>query len=216
MPEKSETERQHARAMLGDPHPLVAQLGSASWEPFQLGATVLPPVRDFQGLRAFLNCYQGQVLVPLELPAIVRAFHHASRYEVSELIELDRQLAREPSFARFIDASRAVGRSQLRRLRPLRDQRLVQRYLKAVDQGQAHGCHHLVYGVVLAIFSLPLRQGLLSYSRQTFQGFIHSAAGSLALPETACDLLLEDLSVGLPKHVASVLADSPTTKLLVC
>jgi len=54
---------------------------------------------------------------------------------------------------------RRVGQSQLKRFRSLRDHRLVQRYLKAVGEGRAHGWHTLVYGITLSVYSLPLIQG---------------------------------------------------------
>ena len=62
----------------------------------------------------------------------------------------------------------------------MRDQRVVQRYLQAVEGGQANGWHTLVYGLTLAVYSLPLRQGLLGYAHQTTRGFIYSAARMLA------------------------------------
>ncbi len=58
------------------------------------------------------------------------------------------------------------------------------RYLAAVESGEAHGWHTLVYGLTLAVYSLPLRQGLLGYAQQTTRGFIQAAARSLELSET--------------------------------
>ncbi len=36
--------------------------------------------------------------------------------------------------------------------------------------GQAHGWHTLVYGIMLAVYSWPLRQGLMHYARETMGG----------------------------------------------
>src|SRR6185369_5258799 len=137
-------------------------------------------------------------LIPYELPAIQRAFRHASRNETRELIAADQQMAREPMLAPFAGASRRVGRSQLKRLRPLRDQRLVQRYLKAVEENRANGWHTLVYGITLSLYSQPVLQGLVSYERQTLLGFIHAAARPLRLSERDSHDLLDQLSPGLP------------------
>jgi len=41
----------------------------------------------------------------------------------------------------------------------------------------------LVYGITLALYSIPLRQGLLGYGYQTTRGFIYSAAKALQLPK---------------------------------
>ena len=71
-----------------------------------------------------------------------------------------------------------AGRS-CRSYEPLRDERVVQRYLAAVESGEAHGWHTLVYGLTLVVYSLPLRQGLLGYAHQNHARF-HSRGGTLA------------------------------------
>ena len=197
-----------AAEWLGDWHPLAEQLGSADGL-MSLGAVSallrLQPVRNAASLRAFLQNYQRRVLFPFELPAIESAHGHASRNETRELVALDRRLARERSLQQFAEASRRVGQYQLQKLRPLRDQRLVQRYLAAVNSGQADGWHTLVYGVTLAIYSLPLRQGLLGYAHQTMRGFIYSAARSLRLSEHQCRRLFEQVCQDLPDGVEALL-----------
>ncbi len=193
-----------AAEWLGDFHPLAEQLGSAAGLVALGSASArlrLAPVRDLSSLRRFLRHYQAQILLPFELPAIQSAHGHATRHEVRELVALDRQLAGEPLLKTFARASGRVGRSQLQKLRPLRDQRLVQRYLHAVESRQAHGWHTLVYGLTLAIYSLPLRQGLLGYAHQTTRGFIYSAARSLRLSERTCRKLFDELCADLPAAV---------------
>ena len=120
-------------------------------------------------------------------------------------IELDRQLANEPLLQSFATASQRVGKTQLKRLRQLRDQRLVQRYLRAVQTGEAHAWHTVVYGLILSVYSLPLRQGLLSYAQQTTRGFISSAANRLRLAETECQLLVSEVCSGFPAAANSLL-----------
>ena len=114
---------------------------------------------------------------------------------------MDQQLSREPRLRDFASASRRVGHAQLQRLRPLRDERIVQRYLHALDTGEAHGWHTLVYGLTLVVYSLPLRQGLLGYAHQTTRGFIHSAARSLNVTEVKCRELFDELCEPLPAAV---------------
>ena len=193
---------------LGDWHPLAEQLGSADGL-MSLGAVSallrFRPVRNATSLRAFLENYQRQILFPFELPAIESAHGHASRNETRELVALDRRLGREHALQQFAEASRRVGQYQLQKLRPLRDQRLVQRYLLAVDSGQAQGWHTLVYGVTLAIYSLPLRQGLLGYAHQAMRGFIYSAARSLRLSEHQCRRLFDQVCLDLPPGVEILL-----------
>ncbi|HEX4644703.1 MAG TPA: urease accessory UreF family protein, partial [Verrucomicrobiae bacterium] len=163
-------------------------------------------VKSLPALRNFLEEYHAKILVPLELPAIQHAFFHSSRNELRELIALDQRLAGEPRLHNFAAASRRVGQGQLQRLRPLRDLRIVQRYLAAVDSGEAHGWHTLVYGLTLAVYSLPLRQGLLGYAHQTTRGFIHSAGRSLKFSEKDSRNLLRELCAPFPAAVDSLLA----------
>ncbi len=197
-----------AREWLGDWHPLTDQLGSADGL-VALGSVSsllrLTPVHDLPTLRGFLAQYQRHILLPLELPAIKAAHGHTARNELRELVARDRQLADEPILRHFAEPSRRVGQAQLQKLRPLRDQRMVQRYLNAVATGQANGWHTLVYGLTLEIYSLPLRQGLLGYAHQTTRGFIYSAAGSLGLSEHQCRDLFDALCASLPGAVDELL-----------
>ena len=198
--------------LLGDPHPLLEHLGSAD-ELAVTGAVThaieFQTVSDLPALREFLNAYREEVLIPVELPAIASAYQHAARGETAELIALDERLAREQVVRRFANASCRVGQRQLSKLRPMRDQRLVQRYLAAIESGQARGWHTLVYGVSLAIFLLPLRQGLQNYAEQTLRGFVSSAAASLRLPESECDHLWSAQSSEVPRAISSALGSRP-------
>jgi urease accessory protein UreF len=202
-----------AAEWLGDWHPLAEQLGSTDGL-VTLGSVSaslrLAPVHNLPSLRQFLRDYQSRVLLPFELPAIQRAHGHASRHEVRELVALDRLLAEEPILQAFAPASHRVGRCQLRKLRPLRDQRVVKRYLDAVESGQASGWHTLVYGLTLAVYSLPLRQGLLGYAHQTTRSFIYSAARMLSLSEHQCRAMFDTLCADMPKGIEALLAQPAT------
>src|SRR5712671_5625123 len=193
-----------AAEWLGDWHPLAEQLGSAEGL-VELGSVSawlrLKPVRNLPSLRRFLQNYQSRLLLPVELPAIQTACEHARRNEVRELIAQDRILSGLDELKSFANASRRVGCAQLQKLRPLRDERIVQRYLHAVESEEAHGWHTLVYGLTMAIYSLPLRQGLLGYAHQTLRGFIYSAARTLRLSERDCRELFDSLSAELPDAV---------------
>ena len=210
MVKQTEIALSDAAEWLGDWHPLAEQLGSADGL-ITLGSASallrLAPVHNVSTLRQFLRNYQARILLPLELPAIESAHGHATHNQTRELVALDGQLAEETLLRQFAAASQRVGQYQLQKLRPLRDQRLVQRYLAAVETGQAHGWHTLVYGITLAIYSLPLRQGLLGYAHQTTRSFIYSAARSLALSETQCRHLLDTVSKDLPAAVDSLLRE---------
>jgi urease accessory protein UreF len=195
---------------LGDYHPLAEQLGSADGlvELSSVAALLqLRPVCDLETLRGFLEEYQEQILLPFELPAIHQAHGHAERNELRELVAFDQQQSGEPMLQKFCAASRRVGQAQLQKLRPLRDQRMVQRYLAAVESGEANGWHTLVYGLTLAVYSLPLRQGLLGYAHQMTRSFIYSGARQLQLSEKECRELFDELCASLPAGLEALLLE---------
>jgi urease accessory protein UreF len=197
---------------LGDAHPLVAQLGSADGlaSLHRLADSLRArAVANLPALRGFLHAYHQCILLPHELPAIQVAFTHASRNEVRELIAFDQRLVQVTRLQELAAASRRVGQAQLQKLRPLRDERGVQRYLAAVESHEAHGWHTLVYGLTLAVYSLPLRQGLLGYAQQTTRGFIQAAARSLELTETDYQALFDGLCDPLPAAVAALMRKLP-------
>jgi urease accessory protein UreF len=193
---------------LGDWHPLAEQLGSAEGlvELSSLSSLLRhPPVVNPATLRSFLGDYRANILVPLELPAIRTAHGHACRNEIRELIAFDRQLAAHDLLREFATPSRRVGQFQLQKLRPLRDERGVQRYLQAVLSGEASGWHTLVYGLTLAVYSLPLRQGLLGYAHQTLRSFIYSAARTLHFSEAECSGFFDEAIASLPSAIEELL-----------
>ncbi len=168
----------------------------------------LPPdaVHSGNSLRVFLEAYQTQVLVPLEMPVITRARAHAARGHLRELIALDRELEIKPIWPIFASASRRVGRAQLERLQPLRDERTVRRYLAAVQAGEATGWHTVVYGLTLAVYSLPLRHGLLAYARQTLAGLALAAGGPRVFAAPASQETLQDLLCQIPAAIEQTLS----------
>jgi len=192
--------------LLGKLHPLTERLGS----PGALAALTalsaqFPRVSDLPTLRKFLKAYSADILVPIELPAIYKSFLHASRNELRELLSLDYQLREQMTLRELAVASQVVGTTQLKRLRPLRDQRFVQRYLQAVEKGEARGWHTLVYGLILHLYSLPVRQGLAGYSLRTLGGFIKSASRPLLLDEAQCRNLSDELCAGLNRSIEAIL-----------
>lgn len=198
---------QDAAEWLGDAHPLVEQLGSADGlvSLHALADTLTTrPVTSFGALRDFLQSYRARMLLPHELPAIYDAYGYAANNHSRELVALDQHLSREPLLRDFAPASRRVGQAQLLRLRPLRDERIVQRYLHAVEVGDAHGWHTLVYGLTLAVYSLPVRQGLLGYAQQARRGFIQTAARSLNATEADYRALFDELCEPLPGVVEAL------------
>jgi urease accessory protein UreF len=214
MVKQSQLALEDAAEWLGDWHPLAEQLGSTDGLVSLASVSSLlqlPPVRDTRSLEKFLRDYLEHFMFPLELPAIHAAHGHAGRSELREMIGLDQELSKNRKLRTFAGPSCRVGTAQLHKLRPLRDNRMVQRYLHAVDSGAAHGWHTLVYGLTLEIYSLPLRQGLIGYAQQTTRGFIYAAARPLKLSEHECRQLFDELIAGFPAAVGDLLRQGPDT-----
>lgn len=200
--------RSEPAELLGDWHPLVSQLGSAEGLVEFAALTQLLHVGAIEhvaALRSFLQRYTRELLLPRELPAICRAFNHAMGNELRELIAYDQEHALDPALRDLSSASRRVGQEQLRRLKPLRDHRFIQRYLLAVDEGRAQAWHTLVYGVTLAVYSLPLRQGLLHYGAETLRGFVQIACRSITASEVLLQEMLDECFAELSAAVESML-----------
>jgi urease accessory protein UreF len=202
--------------LMGDPRSLAGQLGSAQGANafgHALASPLAIDVRDLATLRGFVSDYVTNVLAAVELPTVRQAFEHACGYEIRELIELDRSLVLPLLPSAFKEASRRVGRTQLRRLRPLLDDRRVQRYWRAVQALQAPASHTVVYGLSMAVFCFPLRQALLNYAHQTLRGFIESASHRLALDREECDQLCAQTLDELRPAIDALLAGSSPLQL---
>lgn len=170
-----------------------------------LAAAGIPPLANRAHAALFLQCYAERIC-PVELAVIQQAFTHASGNHLRELIALDRSSSQVTELRELAGTSARVGRLQLEQLRPLRDQRLVQRYWEAVEGGTASGHHWVVYGLTLAIFSVPLRQGLLDFGRGTLIGLAAQSAKQLVLPEVELAALLAAAEERLPDVIEAVLS----------
>ena len=203
----------------GDFAPLFEQLGSPAGLAALTGGRFgvgLDQVCNLAELRFFLETYRDHILVPVEWPTIIQACEHATRGEVRELITLDRQLDDTHGKMPFAESSRRAGRIQLKRLRPLHDNRVVQRYLKAIESGDATGWHTIVYGLMLSLYSIPLRQGLLHYATQTQSSFIHGAGRRFIITDDDRTATIDQIHAGLLALLESVLLprNGPMLKFL--
>lgn len=184
--------------VLGDVRALAGHIGLPGDQGAALATGSWAAASSLPGLRAALAAYSRDVLLTQEWPVILRAFDLAREGKARELVALDREWAARAAQRCFSEASVHVGQRQLNRLRPLRDQRVVQKYLAAIAAGEARGWHPLVYGVVLAVFNLPLRQGLMNFAAQTLGGFADAAIAAHQLPEAECIVMLDELCATLP------------------
>ncbi|HSA02243.1 MAG TPA: hypothetical protein P5055_16045, partial [Candidatus Paceibacterota bacterium] len=151
--------REETASALAEPKHLARRLGTAEGGvklAQSVGELCLTPVKTAGDLRECLKSYREQVLFGMEWPSILKAYHRARRGEARELIALDRELSADAGWGVWKGSSAAVGRVHLHALRPLKDQRVVQRYWSAVEEGEAEAFHPLVYGLILAVYSLPL------------------------------------------------------------
>jgi urease accessory protein UreF len=198
---------QGAKAKLaGDLDGLLEQIGSPEGDFSVSRFTEAHEIRTSEDLRTFLGKYQSEFLTTIELPAIVQAYNHVTRNECRELIALDKSFNAAGRLNGFASASERIGRFHLERLRPMRDNRFVQRYLSAIDTKEAHGWHTLVYGLTLAVYSMPLRQGLIAYGEQTLNGFALCGARHLNLSEKSGEEMSFHFSQLLPAKIDTLVS----------
>ena len=202
----------------GDPRELLTNLGASEALP-GISAVVAGSgcrrVHDLGSLDDFLRHYITDILIPLELPAVLSAWQFTEENHVRELIELDRELLQQDRLKPFRESSCAVGRRQLAKLRPLRDHRVIQRYWTAMDGGQAAAWHTLVFGIVTSVYSIPLRQGLVQLAQQTLAGFSMAAATDHQLPLPDCRDLLQGHLERLPEAINGLIRKSQTSSATV-
>jgi urease accessory protein UreF len=198
--------RSEAESLLGEFRALLRQVGSSVVAPEAPCPFWAAALEDPHALGQFLEDYLARLLLPCELPAIVSACGHARRGHWREFLAEDHRLAVPLGSTPFAEPSRRMGWLQLARLRPLRDDRIVQRYLAAVESGQANGWHTMVYGVTLAVYSLPLRQGLLSYSQEMISALVSAAGRSKSFSALDLDEMLSSLLARVPEAVEAALA----------
>jgi urease accessory protein UreF len=204
-------------AMLGDFRALARALGRPDGAAGIPGAGVdgLGWNADAAGLRGFLAGYRGGLLRRVELPSIQEAYGLATRRAIREVLELDARTFRSGFGPEMAEASRRIGRRHLAAMRPLRDERIIQRYLREVEAGRAGGWHTVVYGIFLALYSVPLRQGLLNYARQTQQGFVLGAIGRGQVTEEEGGVILGEIEGELPGVLQGLAGLEPRLALLL-
>lgn len=184
---RSEIERDASlRGFLGDLAGLADQVGVGGAKVAEEGALgsgsfELSGVVDLKSLRQFLIEYRDRLMVPIELPTIIEASLMVERGEFRELMGLDQSLAKKPEMRVFSESSQWIGQCHAKTMRGMKDHRTVWRYSDAIRAKKAFGWHTVVYGVVLAAFSIPVRQGIVNYCERVINGFADSAATRLNL-----------------------------------
>ena len=191
-------------------HPYEAQLDALE---DVLGADLVAdalgmgPLTSADELAVALERYRTTLLEPIELPTLTKARRLASHGRTKELIALDQNfLGNHPEWLPLSTGSTRFGRDYLSRLRPLRDERVVQRMLEAVQAGKTPGHHHIVFGLTMAVYSIPARQGLADYAQGALAAVIASAAGKLNLTQEDRAELLAQSQAHLPSAISRMVA----------
>ena len=171
------------------------------------GALGMGPLTSAAELAVVLERYRTTLLEPLELPALTNARRLASRGRTKELIALDQNfLDNHPEWLPLAAGSTRFGRDYLARLRPLRDERVVQRMLEAVQTGKTPGHHPIVFGLTMAIYAIPERQGLADYAQGALAAVIATAAGKLKLTQDDRSTLFARSQSCLPEAIDRMVA----------
>ena len=191
-------------------HPYEAQLDALEdvlGADLVAGALGMGPLTSADELAVALELYRTTLLEPIELPTLTKAQRLASRGRTKELIALDQNfLGNHPEWLPLSAGSARFGRDTLTRLRPLRDERVVQRMLEAVQAGKIPGHHLIVFGLTMAVYSIPARQGLADYAQGALAAVVASAAGKLKLTQDECAALLAPSQAHLPSAISRMVA----------
>ena len=191
-------------------HPYEAQLDALEdvlGADLVAGALGMGPLTSADELAVALEHYRTTLLEPIELPTLTKARRLASRGRTKELIALDQKfLGNHPEWLPLSTSSTRFGRDYLSRLRPLRDERVVQRMLEAVQTGKSPGHHHIVFGLTMAVYFIPARQGLADYAQGALEALISSAAGKLNLTQEDRAELLAPSQTHLPSAIDRMVA----------
>jgi len=149
--------------------------------------------------------FRDQVLLPWELPALLAAHQCARRGRSRELLEEEKRLANARDWRALSAPSRRVGGHLLSQLRPLRDERIVQRFLNIHQNGDTPGFHVTVLGVTSALFHVPPRQALWDYTLALLDGLTLTAGQRLRLPAPARQDIIETVSQPIPSALCQML-----------
>lgn len=184
---------------------------AGTWEP-ELPARPMelraPAAMTAPGAAAFLGSHRDAVIVGLDWPVILAAAEATRLGKHRDLIQLDLDYPGRRAGG-WAEASFRVGRRQLSRLRSARDLRAVQRYLAAVEDGQAQGWRPIVFGIALAAFHLPYRPALLHYAGSLLRGLAHGCRPA-GLPEDDWNTWMDRLEEPLPAALARLLPEAFT------
>ena len=154
-----------------------------------------------------LDRYRTGFLEPVELPLIAKAQRLAAQGRAKELIALDQQLGGDhPEWLQLTPASTRIGRDYLKRLRPLQDERTVQRLIDAVRFDRMPGHHLTVFGLTMAVFSIAQRQGLAEYAQFAMEAVVATAAGKLKFNQPEREQLLSRTHTQLPEMIDRMVA----------
>lgn len=162
-------------------------------------------IRDIRTLRRFLSTWLEQSIARSDFPIIRWAYESASRNDANALIALDQLASTAPLPPPMRAASIRTGQQRLQTFASLKGHTCVRKYQSAVAAGQAQGHNAVVQGIHLFLFSIPIREGLLSYGYQLLSAFVDAAATSLQLESRQIRPFVEELASSLPRHVETSL-----------
>jgi len=201
-------------ALAGNPKTLATEWdGDTPWLladwPNPAGADC-PPPSNVGEWRAFSAAYRDELLLAHEWPAIREAHRLTLLGYGRELVALDQTWGRTqrglaPVWRALAAAGARLGQQRLHRLRPLQAERSVRRYVAAVDSAEATGWHTVVFGLLLGVHSLPLRQGLLHYAQQSLGGFLQGTPLA-KLDDCTRMALLAEATAGMVPRLNKLLA----------
>ena len=167
----------------------------------------LAPLQSIADLEIMLERYRTTLLEPIELPAITHSSRLSARGHADELIALDQDFAgMHPEWLLLMPASTRMGSDYLNRLRPLQDERVVQKFIESVKYNRSPGHHLMVFGLTMAVFSIARRQGLAEYAQFALEAVVSTAAGKLKITQEERATILARAQTHLPQALNRMVA----------
>lgn len=186
-----------AESLLGEVQSLAEEAGGPPW--FVSNRPSKGVAESVEALSHHLHHYLTETLSRQEWPVIVRARTLTQEGKHQDVVQLDQEWGLKAHQNPFSEASFRVGRRQLSKLRGLRQERVIHHYWKAIEKGTAQGWHPVVFGVVLGVYHLPLRTGLIQFASHSLEGMVTSAERIGRLPAKACQTTLDLAITQLPQ-----------------
>jgi urease accessory protein len=113
-------------------------------------------LRNVEDLRGLLEVYIGQQIGPTDCNALAKAIEFAAGSKLGKLVEVDQMTCAMKLCQETRDASARSGTQLLRCIGTfIKDDKLLNKYMIAIEEGKASGIYPVALGVACNVFGIP-------------------------------------------------------------